>query len=160
MAVTERDGGDVQVVEVPARRFAAVRRTAARSEIPLVLVGALDAVWPVLRSRGTRAGHNVALYRELGGNRVEMTCGVEVEPPFEDAGEVALHRTPSGAVAHLRHEGGHETLASTDGRASDWLRDHGLPAIAAYWEAYDDVDERGGLLGVDLFFLLPDGFTA
>ena len=150
---------EVQLVQVAARSFAGVRRTTARSDIPRILLAGLDVVWPVVRREARSSiGHNIALYRKLGGNRVELECGVEVEPPFEPVGEVSLRWTPVGTAAHARHIGGPEGLGETYDAINDWLREHGSPPVDRYWEDYDDVDEHGSLVGIDVFMLLPEGF--
>ena len=151
---------DVQLIHAAARPFAGVVRRTTRDGIPRALTGGLDVVWPVVRRHADgKLGHNLALYRELGDERVELECGVEIEPPFDDVGEVTLRWTPAGLAIHARHDGGPETLRDTYAVLNDWLREHGSPAVTRYWEEYDDVDEHGAILGIDLFMLLPEGVT-
>ncbi len=151
---------EVDVRLVAQRPFAGVRRTCARADIPRVLIPGLDVVWAAVRAHAAGPlGHNIALYRELGNDRVELMCGVEVEPPFADVGEVGLHWTPAGTVIHARQPGGPEHLPATYGDLHAWLQAHDSPPLERYWEDYDDVDERGSILGIDVFMLLPDGIT-
>jgi hypothetical protein len=89
---------------------------------------------------------------------VELRCGVEVEQPFEDAGEVVLHRTPAGAAIHARQAGGPEHLLDTYARLHEWLDAHDAQPVERYWEDYDDVDEHGAIIGIDVYMLLPEGF--
>ena len=151
---------EVELIQVAARPFAGVLRATRRDDIPRVLIAGLDVVWPVVRThaRGT-LGHNLALYRELGEDRVELECGVEVVPPFDEVGEVRLRWTPAGAAIHARHGGGPETLRDTYAVLHDWLRGHGSPTVTRFWEDYDDVDQHGAILGIDLYMLLPEGVT-
>ncbi len=151
---------DVQILPVAPRLFAAVRRTLSRSDIPRELIAGLDAVWPFVRGRGLVAGHNVALYRELGDGRVEMDCGVEVEGTFEPAADIFASATPAGTAAHATHGGPYERLGETYDAIVAWARANRARPVGRAWEIYGDWVEDPARLETDVFVLLAEDVAA
>jgi hypothetical protein len=105
----------VQLVDAGPGLIAAVHRQTMYPDVPRVLVAGLDVVWATVRGKGLQHGHNVALYRALGGNAVDVTCAVEVTARFAPDGEVTCAEMPAGRAATATHIGPYTRLGETQG---------------------------------------------
>jgi hypothetical protein len=54
-----------EIVDVASSTLIAATGTAPHGEIPTVMIGLLDEVWPYIRSNGIPADHNVGPYRDI-----------------------------------------------------------------------------------------------
>lgn len=120
------------------------------------LMASLDTVWSVARGRGPgRRGRMVAVYRTLGGGKVQMECGVEVSGPFAPEGEVQLLNTPGGTAACATHVGPVQRVGETYRLIDEWLRRRGTSPLGVSWELYGHADETTGAFDIELCVLLP-----
>ena len=86
------------------RRLAAIHAVTTQQRLSTDIPRLVGKIWPVLRERGARTGHNVVIYR---GNPAELAidAGVEVFTEFAGHGEIQPVSTPAGEVATTAHFG-------------------------------------------------------
>ena len=146
----------VRLVTVTPGPVAAVHRRTTFPEVPRVLLAGLDPVWKLIRARGLTFGHNVAVYRPLGGGAVELTCAVQVAAPFDhaDAGEVVCSETPGGDAATATHVGPYARLGETYDAVVAWVRTSGRRLAGVNWEIYGDWSDDPAKVRTDVFHLL------
>jgi effector-binding domain-containing protein len=147
-------GVAVQLVDAGPGLIAAVQRQTMYADVPRVLVAGLDIVWAVVRGKGLRHGHNVALYRALGGNAVDVTCAVEVAARFDPDGEVVCTDMPTGRTAHATHAGPYARLGETHRAIAEWALANGHRLAGLSWEVYDDPVDDPEKLRTDVYMLL------
>jgi len=128
--------GEIALTTAGSRLIAAVRRQCAPEQIPKVLIGGLNVVWPVIRARGVVFGKNVAAYRAQSDEMVELLCGVEIADRFEDGGEVVCVETPGGTAVFATHVGPYRRLPETYGAIARWMRERGYRAAGGSMEVY------------------------
>jgi hypothetical protein len=148
----------VKIEHVGPRWLAAVRRTAAPREVPVVFKPALDLVWAFLaRHKGLRTdGHNVFLYHHVGRPEAGMPIdfGVEVTRRFEPEGEVQCVETPEGDAVVLVHIGPYRELPTAHAALHAWCAANGR-AIGAYsLEVYGDWSDDPRTLETTIQYLL------
>jgi effector-binding domain-containing protein len=147
----------VQLKVVAPVLIAAVRRQTTFAEVPRVLIAGLDVVWAAVRSNSMQHGHNVAVYRPLGGEAVDLVCGVQVAARFDDEGEVSCSETPAGNVATATHVGPYDRLGDAYDTVVAWTRQNGLRLAGVNWEVYGDWHEDPAKLETDVYMLIePD----
>jgi effector-binding domain-containing protein len=132
----------VKIEHLEPRLLAAVRRTAAPREIPVVFKPALDLVWAFLgKHKDLRTdGHNVFLYHHVDRPEAGMPIdfGVEVTRRFEPQGDVRCVETPAGKAAVLVHRGEYRELPGVHATLHAWCAAN-KRAIGAYSiEVYGD----------------------
>jgi effector-binding domain-containing protein len=146
---------------VQPRPIAVVRRRTTFAEVPRVFLAMLDVVWAAVRSeRLPKHGHNVAVYRPLGGDAVDFACGVQVAARFDGAGEVACSETPGGDAVMATHIGPYDQLGETYDAIMAWVRGHGRRLAGVNWEIYGDWNDDPAKLETDVYMLVePEGYA-
>ena len=141
-----------EVVDVEPSTLIAAVGTAAHGEIPQVMIGLLDQVWPYIRANGIAPDHNVVIYREQG---TQITAGVRV-PDDTSAPPAPLVRvaTPGGRAAHLRHVGPYSAIPSSVQALFASCAEQGLKVVEPMWEVYGDHDDDESKLVTDLYVSL------
>ncbi|MDX2205679.1 MAG: GyrI-like domain-containing protein [Hyphomicrobiaceae bacterium] len=134
--------------------FAAVRRRTNFPQVPAALIAGLDDVWTFIRARSIAHGHNVAVYRKLAGEDVEMTCGVTVTAPFTGAGEIIFAATPAGLAATAVHVGPYADMGETYDAIAGSAGHQGLAPAGVNWEVYGDWQSDPALLETTLHMLV------
>lgn len=131
----------VEVLTVPSRLLAAVRRELPAGEIGSAWKPALDQVWAFLRAHPGLwgGGHNVFIYRS-GATPGLMVCdfGVEVTRAFETAGEVRSIETPAGEVAQVVHRGPYDRMNEGYEAIDRWMTANQRMSGGSTWEIYAD----------------------
>ena len=149
---------NVTIERIPPRLLAAVRRTAAPGEIPVVFKPALDLVWAFLaKNKGLRTdGHNVFLYHHVDRPEAGMPIdfGVEVTRPFEADGEVACVETPAGEAAVTVHRGPYTGLARAHAALHAWCAGNGRRIGTASLEIYGHWSDDPSKLETTIQYLL------
>ena len=148
----------VSFVTVEPRLIAAVRRQARFAEIPRVLIAGLDRVWPVIRAMPSRkAGRNVAVYRPLGSDEVEILAGVEIDGRFDDVGEVSCLETPGGQAATATHVGPYDKMGATYDAIGIEVAGKGRRLAGRNFEVYGHWTDDPTKLETEIYMLLmPD----
>ena len=141
-----------EIVDVVPFTLIAAVGTAAHGEIPQVMIGLLDQVWPYIRSNGIEPDHNVVIYRNQGA---DLTAGVRVpdhtpEPPAP----LVLAVTPGGRAAHLRHVGSYSAIPSSVQQLFASCAEQGLEVVEPMWEVYGDHNDDESKLVTDLYVSL------
>jgi effector-binding domain-containing protein len=144
----------VAFVQCTPHQIAAVDRRTAMASIPKVLIPALDVVWGFVRGNNLTFGRNVAIYRNLGDGMVDMTCGVEVEQPFEEAGEVVRAYTPAGEAARGLHLGPYDRLGETYDRVAAFISQNHRQRAGVNWEVYGHWTDDAAKLETEVYMLL------
>jgi hypothetical protein len=142
------------LVQCAPQQIAAVKRRTAIGDVPKVLIPALDVVWAFIRGNKLRFGLNVAIYRHLGDDVVDMTCGVEVAQPFEEAGEVVRDYTPAGEAARGLHVGPYDRLGETYDRVAAFIVRSRRQRAGVNWEVYGHWTDDPAKLETDVYMLL------
>jgi len=146
---------EIKLLTVEPGPIAVVRKRTTFAEVPRALFGALDAVYATVRSGKIRqSGHNVAVYRPLGGGHVDLEAGVEVAAPFENVGGVVSSETPGGEVAMAEHIGPYDRLGETYDAIVAWVRANGRKLAGVNWEVYGDWSEDPAKLRADVYMML------
>jgi effector-binding domain-containing protein len=147
----------VELVDIGPSLIAAVRRRTMFADVPRVLIAGLDVVWATVRGKSLQHGHNVAIYRPLGGNAVDLTCAVQVADRFETDGEVSCTDMPAGRTAAATHIGPYSRLAETHRAVTEWALASGHRLAGVSWEVYDHPVDDPEKLRTDVYMLLaPD----
>jgi effector-binding domain-containing protein len=118
--------------------IAAVRRQTTFPQASGVFLAGLDVVWAFIRSRSLQFGHNVGIYRKLGGEAVDLTCGVQVTARFNDEGEVVCTHTPGGDWATATHVGDYARMGATYDAIAAWAAQNGYRLAGTNMEVYGD----------------------
>jgi hypothetical protein len=155
------EGLDIQLSEVAAVPLAAVRRTTRRADLGRTIVGGLDAVYALLRSRKTPGlGHNVVVYRSATGwqpgDTLEIEVGVQTPAPIAPQGEVLALASPGGRAATATHVGAYQTMGVTNQAIRRWMLGQGL-APGLDWEVYGDWSDDEAKLTTQIYFLVREG---
>jgi hypothetical protein len=147
---------EVTIAPIASRQLAAVRRRIPRAEIGASWGPALDQVWTFLRANPDlrEDGHNVFLYRHLGGGIMDVAFGVEVVRSFEAQGEVEPFIMPEGEAASLVHVGDYAGLGETHERVMAGIAEAGRAQVGLFWEIYGDWDEDPAKLETTVGYLL------
>ena len=146
--------GEVCVERVEERVLAAVRDTVPQASIGDVIRRGLGSVWPLIREQGVRFGHNIFVYRDVGGGLLEVTAGVEIFGPFEERGEVRRTATPAGDAITTAHFGDYAAMRPAYERLARWCHENGRTPSGTNWEIYGDPDEDPAKTRTDIYFLL------
>jgi effector-binding domain-containing protein len=144
-----------RLVSVQPTPFAAVTRQVIMAEVPRELIAGLDVVWAAVRREGFEGlGRNVAVYRHLDGEKVVMTCGVQVTSKFHGLGEVFCDETPGGDAVAATHVGPYERLGDTYASVARWVNEAGLHLADVNWEIYGDWEPDARKLETEVYMLL------
>ena len=145
----------VRLTTLAPTRIAAVRRRTTFPEVPRTLLAGLDVVWSAVRSRPLDGpGRNVAIYHKLGGDDVDLVCGVEIAERFDDIGEVACAWTPSGEAGHATHVGPYHRLGETYDAVAAFVLQAGRRLAPVNWEIYGHWNEDPTKLETEVHMLL------
>jgi len=146
---------EVEVIQVSARRLAAVTEVTTFAAVPSIVRGLLDHVYAFLRSQTevVQTGHNVLLYLD---SLPTLVAGVEVSGSFEPTGRVAPAETPRGKAARLLHIGPYSKLPESSASLRRWCHEHGHSLAGPSWEIYGDWNEDESLLETEVFYLLSE----
>jgi len=148
----------IRIVTVEPAPIAVVRRRTTFAAVPNVIRGMLDVVWAAVRNAQLpKHGHNVAVYRPLGGGSVDLECGVQVATHFDDIGEIVCSEIPGGEVATATHVGPYTELGKTFDAVIAWARENGHRLAGVNWEVYGDWNEDPAKLETDVYMLLQRG---
>jgi effector-binding domain-containing protein len=151
----------IRLVTVQPGPIAVVRCRTTFAEVPRVFRATLDVVWAAVRSEQiSKHGHNVAVYRRLGGDAVDFACGVQVAARFDGAGEVACSETPGGEAVRATHVGPYEKLGETYDAIVAWALGHGRRLAGVNWEIYGDWNDDPAKLETEVYMLVePEAYA-
>lgn len=128
----------VRLETVAPMQIAAVHRRTTFPQVSGVFLSGLDVVWAFIRSRSLAFGHNVGVYRKLGGQDVDLTCGVQVAAAFNGEGEVVCTHTLAGDWATATHVGDYGRMGATYDAIAAWARQNGYRLAGTNMEVYGD----------------------
>lgn len=124
----------VRLEQLGSHPLAVVRRRATLHELSKVVPDACGTVWDALRSRrATGAGRHVAVYLD---DQINLEVGVELDGPFDGAGEVVGSATPSGTIATTTHYGPYGRLHQAHEAVRLWCAENGYTLAGPCWEIY------------------------
>jgi effector-binding domain-containing protein len=148
---------EVRVEVVQSELVAAVRATAAISDIPRAWKPALDQVWAFLKTQSALApGHNFFLYHHPARRNepMDIDFGVQVAHRFESPGAVRCIETPAGEVARTLHIGPYHRLGDAHAAVHAWCAAHHRNIAHSSWEIYADWNHDPALLETTVKYLL------
>jgi effector-binding domain-containing protein len=151
---------EVRIERVDPRPLAAIGTTTTHQRLGADILRLLDMIWPVLRERNVRTGHNVVVYHGSDGGTLRIDVGVETFSDFAGRGEIRRTSTPSGEVATTAHHGEYSDLALAYAALERWCRESGRRPAGVSWEVYGDWDDNPARRRTDVFLLLdlePEG---
>jgi len=135
------------------RRLAAIHTVTTQQRLSTDIPLLVGKIWPVLRERGVRTGHNVVIYRgHLAGLAID--AGVEVFTEFTGHGEIRPVSTPAGEVATTAHFGDYARMAPAYAALEQWWTGSGRRPAGVSWEVYGDWDDDPAKVRTDIYFLL------
>jgi hypothetical protein len=142
----------VTLVQVEPTPLAVVRLSTTFAKWPTQWMTALGAVYEVVKAGKVRQqGQNVMVYRPLGGDRVEVECGVQIAKGFRAVGEVVCSESPSGTAAAVAHLGPYERLGDSHKAVVDWCHRQGHRLAGVRWEVYGDWEDDPARRRTDIF---------
>ena len=144
----------VRLETVEPMVIAAVHRQTTFPQISGVFLAGLDLVWALVRNRSLQFGHNVGVYRKLGGQDVALTCGVQVAAPFQDEGQVVCTQTPGGDWATAVHVGDYARMGATYDAIAAWAIQNGYRLAGTNMEVYGDWDSDPAKVETKLHMLI------
>jgi effector-binding domain-containing protein len=116
---------------------------------------ALGAVYQVVKAgKVEQQGQNVMVYRPLGGDRVDVECGVQIAKGVKDIGEVVCSETPSGTAATVVHMGPYDQLGESHKAVEAWCHRHGHRLAGVCWEVYGDWEDDPARRRADIFHVV------
>jgi hypothetical protein len=142
---------------VAARPIAAISTTASPDRLGSAIIGTLDKIWPVLRGRRVRTGHNVVIYRGRADGQLIIDVGVEVfgDEVFGDAatdGDLTLIATPSGEAATIAHFGEYSEMEPAYAALERWCASNQRDRTGVNWEVYGDWEDEPAKRRTDIYF--------
>jgi effector-binding domain-containing protein len=134
---------DIEVVELPSRPAAVVRRAEIRPEdVGGFVATALGEVMEVVRRQGVLpAGPPFSRYGPGTGALVSVEVGVPTRAPVRDVGRVAAAELPGGRAVRTRHVGSYAGVGAAHDALKQWMAEHGLAVRDLPWESYLDGPE-------------------
>lgn len=145
---------EVRLERVAPRTLAAIHATVPKARLGASIIALLDRIWPVLRARSVRTGHNVVIYRGGDATTLTVDVGVEAFSDFAATGDVRLVSTPAGEVATIAHYGDYGVMAPSYAALERWCDEHGRRRTGVSWEVYGDWEDDPAKRRTDLFWLL------
>jgi effector-binding domain-containing protein len=148
-------GTHVELVEIAPTILISVNRRARWSELSKVVPELLGEVWAAMKTAPlTKAGHNVAIYRDPSPLDVDVECGIQVSDAVADAaGRIRRSETPSGKAAHVIHYGPYAELSKAYDAMKAFSAEHRL-VEGVHWEVYGDWDDDPAKLRTDVYGLV------
>ncbi|WP_225753995.1 GyrI-like domain-containing protein [Actinotalea sp. Marseille-Q4924] len=131
---------DIEVVELPPRPAAVVRRAVTRPEdVGGFVATALGEVMAAVRRQGVLpAGPPFTRYGATTNGHLDVEVGLPTSTPVRDTGRVAAAELPGGRAVRTRHVGPHTGVGAAHEAVSRWMAEHGLAARDLPWESYLD----------------------
>jgi effector-binding domain-containing protein len=126
-----------EIVEVPARKAAAVHVTVDRSHIRLVMGPAIREIYQCLAAQNvTPAGPWLTLHHRITDTEFDFDACVPVSASVLSVGRVRQIELPAARCASAVHSGAYEGLAGAWGELHQWMREHGHSAATWLYETY------------------------
>src|SRR5262245_23253667 len=146
---------EVSVVKLAPAFIAAVRRRTTFAELPHQIRSYYDIVYAAVRAgQVTKAGHNVAVYRNASDQQVDVECVVQVPEKRAGRGEVECREMPGGETATTVHWGPYDRLGEAHDRVMEWIRKNGRTRAGVGWEVYGDWNDDPAKVRTDIYHLL------
>ncbi len=146
----------IRIEQVAGHPTAVVRRRARLGDLPKVVPDACGLVWNVLKAHHIAgAGRHVAFYLD---DEINLEVGVEINGPFDGAGEVIPSALPGGTVATAVHFGPYGQLPAAHLAIREWCADHGHALAGPNWELYghwlDAWNRDPSQIRTDVYYLI------
>jgi effector-binding domain-containing protein len=134
---------DIEVVELPSRPAAVVRRAEIRLEdVGGFVAAALGEVVEVVRRQGVLpAGPPFTRYGPATDGLLCVEVGLPTRAPVRDVGRVAAAELPGGRAVRTRHVGSYVGVGAAHDALKQWMAERGLAARDLAWESYLDGPE-------------------
>lgn len=134
---------DIEVVELPARPAAVVRRSGLRAEdVGAFVAAALGEVMTALRKQGVLpGGPPFTRYGRSVDGLLDVEVGLPTTTPVRDTGRVAAAELPAGRAVRARHVGPYDGVGAAHETVTRWMAEHGLAPRDLPWESYLDGPE-------------------
>ncbi|EYR63811.1 MerR family transcriptional regulator [Actinotalea ferrariae CF5-4] len=134
---------DIEVVELPPRPAAVVRRAKIRpDDVGAFVATAVGEVMTVVRRQGVLpAGPPFTRYGRSADGVLEVEVGVPTSAPVRDVGRVAAMELPGGRAVRTRHTGPYAGVGAAHEAVTHWMTQHGLAVRDLPWESYLDGPE-------------------
>lgn len=129
----------VEIIDVPPRLAAVVRKSVAMADLPAAQRSARRALTVALQAAGVTAlGPDLTVWRMPSGGFMDYAPGVFVAEPLEQTGDVSSLTLPAGRAAHLRLSGSYASLPEAWSRLFGGCEGHELAGLN--WEIYSIAD--------------------
>jgi effector-binding domain-containing protein len=144
-------GYDIRVENVEPIPIAAVRTTAAPSQLSSVVPQLCGEVWNYVKANAVpNPDRHVAVYYD---GAITLEVGAIVGGPFTGDGRVISSATPGGTVATTAHFGDYGRLGEAHRAITDWCTANGRQ-WTTNWEIYGHWTDNPEAVRTDIFYLL------
>lgn len=136
---------DIEVVELPSRPAAVVRRAGIRAQdVGGFVPTALEEVVTALRRQGVLpAGPPFTRAARATDGRLDLEVGLPTEAPIRDTGRVAAAELPAGRAVRARHVGPYAGVREAHEAVTRWMTERGLVVRDVPWESHLDGADSG-----------------
>ncbi len=102
---------EVRIVQLPARRVAALRANASSAELGEKFAELFPAVFGHLTEQGvSEFGAVCAVYHTMDAEQMELSAGIEIGPEVEPASPLEVVELEAGEAAQVDHFGPYDQL--------------------------------------------------
>lgn len=126
-----------EVVEVPERRVATLRRVVQMAELPGFFASTFGVVAAAVEAGGGAiAGPPFGWYHGSPGETVDVAAGFPVEGWDGGGGEVRVWQRRGGPAVLAIHVGPYDAMAETYAALRDWCTKRSVTLADDMWEEY------------------------
>ena len=121
---------EVRIVQLPARRVAALRAHASSAELGEKFAQLFPAVFGHLTEQGvTELGAVCAVYHTMNADQMELSAGIEIGPEVKPTAPLEVVELDAGEAAQVDHFGPYEQLSGAHEAVGPFLSEQGrVPA--------------------------------
>jgi effector-binding domain-containing protein len=130
---------EMELVEVPDRDVACIRRAVAVDDLPEFFGDAFGAVaGSVVAAGGRITGPPFGWYHGVPGESIDVAAGFPISgtPDVPLGDDIEVVERPGGRAVVVIHVGTYDTLEQTYREAEAWIDEQGLVARDDMWEEY------------------------
>ena len=150
---------EVRTEQASPRVLAAIHAQTSHQRLGADITRLVGTIWPVLRERGVRTGHNVVIYHNEEDGTFTIDAGVETFSEFTGRGEIGVVATPAGEAISVAHYGDYAKMAPAYAALERWCAANGRERTGVVWEVYGDWDDDPAKVRTDIYFQLKPAST-
>jgi len=128
---------EFSIQQVEAQPMAGIRVDTTMDKLSEIMGPLYGEIMGALQPKGAApSGMPFARYHGMGGNDVDVECGIPLTEPVESEGRVTAGELPAGKTATVTHVGPYDQLPTSWSALMDWVQAEGLKPNGAPWEVY------------------------